>query len=247
MASERGKGEDDDRILSYGDATLVRSDLAILRGPHYLNDRLIHFFFTHLHLHLHLEEEKEVLLVPPSLAFLIAHFPGPDLSSLADVLAPLALPRRKLVLFPVNDNPDVTLAEGGSHWSLLVCHVPSRLFVHHDSSGTARLNSPHARRLFNSLTPFFMPPPPQHLDFRYIEGPTPTQTNGYDCGLYVMAIARCVCQWYSQPKNIDHKENWFPVLSHQLNANKVHQLRAELLSLVLSLMTQTQSNKCVFY
>ncbi|KAJ4807586.1 NEDD8-specific protease 1 [Rhynchospora pubera] len=231
----RGRGEDDDRIVSYGDATLVRSDLAILRGPYYLNDRLIHFFFTHLELGC--DEGDNILLVPPSLAFLIAHFPGPS-SSLADVVAPLALSRRKLVLFPVNDNPDVTLAEGGSHWSLLVCHVPSRLFAHHDSSG--RLNSPHARHLFHSLNPFFISP----QDFRYIEGPTPMQTNGYDCGLYVMAIARCVCQWYYQGKNKapdDDKENWFAVLSDQLYANKVHELRGELLSLVFSLMTETES------
>ncbi|KAJ3684031.1 hypothetical protein LUZ61_013195 [Rhynchospora tenuis] len=243
MASERGRGSgEDDRIVRYGDATLVRSDLGILRGPQYLNDRLIHFFLTHLERECALSvSDEDILLVAPSLAFLIAHFPGPS-SSLADVVAPLALPRRKLVLFPVNDNPDVTLAEGGSHWSLLVCHVPSRLFVHHDSSG--RLNSPHALSLFHSLTSSFPAIPAQ--DFSYTEGPTPWQTNGYDCGLYVMAIARCVCEWYCQGKNKasdDDRQKWFGVLSEQLNANKVHKLRGELLSLVLRLMKESDSKK----
>ncbi|KAF3339322.1 NEDD8-specific protease 1 [Carex littledalei] len=124
------------------------SDLSILCGPHYLNDRLIHFFFSHLAVSCSYPDD--ILLVPPSIAYLIANYPDP--TSLSDVVAPLKLRDKALVLFPVNDNPDVNLAEGGSHWSLLICHVPSREFVHHDSSGC--LNSVHAYKLYQLVQHF---------------------------------------------------------------------------------------------
>ncbi|KAF3329930.1 NEDD8-specific protease 1 [Carex littledalei] len=200
---------DDDRILTYGDSTVVRSDLSILCGPHYLNDRLIHFFFSHL--------------------AVSCSYPD-DILLLRD---------KALVLFPVNDNPDVNLAEGGSHWSLLICHVPSREFVHHDSSGC--LNSVHAYKLYQLVQHFV-----GDVQFGYHEGPIPRQTNGYDCGLYVMAIARCVCEWYCKVKNngsADGKEKWFDVLREQLNGDKVHELRGELLSLVLKLTQQNDLKK----
>ncbi|EEF40279.1 conserved hypothetical protein [Ricinus communis] len=30
----------------------------------------------------------------------------------------------------------------------------------------------------------------------FVESPTPQQTNGYDCGIYVIAIARAICHWF---------------------------------------------------
>ena len=40
--------EDERVVLSRGDTCLRGADVALLRGPHWLNDHLITFFFTHL-------------------------------------------------------------------------------------------------------------------------------------------------------------------------------------------------------
>ena len=39
----------DDVVVSFGDAVLRRSDVGLLRGPHWLNDRVITFYFEHMH------------------------------------------------------------------------------------------------------------------------------------------------------------------------------------------------------
>ncbi|XP_066354294.1 uncharacterized protein [Miscanthus floridulus] len=43
-----GSKEGDEWVLSHGDVVLIRSDLAILRGPRFINDRIIAFYFAHL-------------------------------------------------------------------------------------------------------------------------------------------------------------------------------------------------------
>ena len=48
MGSASGSKERDEWVLSHGDVVLIRSDLAILRGPRFINDRIIAFYFAHL-------------------------------------------------------------------------------------------------------------------------------------------------------------------------------------------------------
>ncbi|KAL7201891.1 hypothetical protein ACSBR1_033562 [Camellia fascicularis] len=43
------KSAADEKILSYNDVVLRRSDLDILSGPYFLNDRIIEFYFSYLH------------------------------------------------------------------------------------------------------------------------------------------------------------------------------------------------------
>ncbi|KAF0889853.1 hypothetical protein E2562_033242 [Oryza meyeriana var. granulata] len=40
--------KEEERVLSHGDVVLLRCDLTILRGPHFLNDRIIAFYLAHL-------------------------------------------------------------------------------------------------------------------------------------------------------------------------------------------------------
>lgn len=35
-------------VLSKGDTCLREADVALLRGPHWLNDQIVSFYFTHL-------------------------------------------------------------------------------------------------------------------------------------------------------------------------------------------------------
>ncbi|GJN39477.1 hypothetical protein PR202_gb28599 [Eleusine coracana subsp. coracana] len=111
-------GDPEEWILSYGDVVLIRSDLDVLRGPRFINDRIIAFYFAHLSATFAPGDDADLLLLPPSIPYLLSSLP--DAASVAAVAEPLRLRSRRLALLPVNDNPDASVAEGGSHWTLLV-------------------------------------------------------------------------------------------------------------------------------
>lgn len=217
----------DEKILSYEDVVLRRSDLDILSGPFFLSDRIIEFYFSYL---TKCYTSEDILLVPPSITFWIKECP--NLTSLKDFIEPLHLSRRKLILFPINDNDDVSLAEGGSHWSILAFERNANTFVHHDSSGGCS-NSGHARMVYIAVSSFV------DSSATYVESPnTPKQTNGYDCGLYVTAIAKTICDWYASNQQKNDKDLWFSAVKEQVTPYMVSNMRREILELVQSLMAE---------
>lgn len=221
-----GKSAADEKILSYNDVVLRRSDLEILSGPYYLNDRIIEFYFSHLSSS---HPSQEILLVPPSIAFWITNCP--DVDGLKDFLEPLKLSDRKLVIFPVNDNDDVSVAEGGSHWSLLAYYRAANVFVHHDSN--AQMNKSYATRLFKSVVGYI----DSSSSAKYLDCiGTPQQTNGYDCGLYVTATASTICCWYESSENKDATDLWFSAVKEQVTPSVVSEMRKEILRLIKDLM-----------
>lgn len=226
-----GESNSDEKILSYNDVVLRRSDEDILSGPHFLNDRIIEFYFSHLSSSYPCQD---VLLVPPAISFWIMHCPVID--SLKDFVEPLDLPAKKLILFPVNDNEDVSEAEGGSHWSLLVFHRDANAFVHHDSC--RGLNTRNAKRLYNVV--FKLVSGLGSLsDANYLECPdSPQQMNGYDCGLYVSAIARVVCVWHKGGGNRHGNGDglWFSEVKEKVTPWAVSAMRKEMLGLIQGLI-----------
>ncbi|EPS61792.1 hypothetical protein M569_13001 [Genlisea aurea] len=222
------KQHSDEKILSYNDVILRQSDLDILDGPHFLNDRIIEFYFAFL---TSSHPTDQILLIPPAVSFWIKECPDP--ATLADFLRPLDLPRRKLILLPVNDNTDVELAEGGSHWSLLAFYrdADPPLFVHHDSCGG--MNRSEARRAYRAVA--------SHTESgaEYVECPSmPTQVNGYDCGLYVTAVAAVICEWYAGEGAKDSEGLWFSVVGETITPSRVSKMRRDLLDLVKGLIAK---------
>ncbi|KAL5711259.1 Ulp1 peptidase [Ranunculus cassubicifolius] len=224
----------DDKILSYNDVVLRRSDLDILSGPYFLNDRIIEFYLSYLS---STYPSTDILLVPPSISFWISNCPDPE--SLQDFILPLNFPDKKVIIFPVNDNEDVTLAEGGSHWSLLAYVRKKNVFVHHDSSGG--LNRWHAKSLSKVVAKYLSSggssgsDDPTYIDFNE----TPQQRNGYDCGLYVTAIAKIICEWFVNGGLEDEGELWFSKLKREIKtAGTVSQMRNEILVLIRGLMVK---------
>lgn len=219
----------DDKILCYNDCVLRRSDLDILNGPYFLNDRIIEFCFSYLATSY---PSNDILLVPPSISFWIANCP--DLESLREVVLPLRIPDKKVVIFPVNDNDDVTFAEGGSHWSLLAYVREKNEFVHHDSfSGS---NSGHAKRLCNAVVRFTGISDSKSYD-HFIDATTPQQRNGYDCGLYVTAIAKIICEWHLSGQS-GIGDLWYSALKTQVTTSRVSEMRNEILMLIKDLMAK---------
>lgn len=209
----------DDKILSFGDVVLRRSDLEILSGPHYINDRIIEFCFQDLARDL----PNDILLVPPSISFWIANCIGHE--SLEDAVSPLDLPSKKLVIFTINDNDDVAMAEGGQHWSLLAYYRAKDVFVHHDSM--QGMNGSHAKQLYKRVKGFVGP------TATFVEGSTPRQENGYDCGLYVVAIAGVIARWHLQhaaAASDDDEGHWIPSVRSQVDGSTVNGMRKQILS-----------------
>jgi sentrin-specific protease 8 len=225
------KGEE--WVLSHGDVVLIRSDLDILRGPRFINDRLIAFYFAHLSAGL----GDDLLLLPPSIPYLLSNLPDRD--SVAAVAEPLRLASRRLVLLPVNDNPDASVAEGGSHWSLLVIDNTSSpsapRFVHHDSiRGAPNLHV--ASLLADALCPLLRSDARRGATVPVVEGPTPRQPNGYDCGVYVMAIAMAICGWWKSGHGDHRGGDWFEAVGREVNSDSVKAMRGELLQLINTLI-----------
>lgn len=216
----------DEKVLSYNDVVLRQADLDILSGPHFLNDRIIEFYLSYLSSR---RAAEDILFVPPSIAFWIKECP--DTASLEEFLKPLNLPNRELVLFPINDNIDVSFAEGGNHWSLLAFRRSAKVFIHHDSSSSC-MNSSHASRLYRAIFPYISD------GVTYMEcSNTPKQVNGHDCGLYVIAFARAICNWYEHTTPKDKKRWWFSDLEH-ITPSAISELRSEILELIRSLMVK---------
>ncbi|PQP98370.1 NEDD8-specific protease 1-like [Prunus yedoensis var. nudiflora] len=74
------------------------------------------------------------------------------------------------------------------------------------------------------------------------ELPTPRQTNLYDCGLYVMAIARVICQWYcaaASSATANHVDARFPNIMKHVDNSLESTMRSELLVLVEQLKSHS--------
>ncbi|KAA0035294.1 NEDD8-specific protease 1 [Cucumis melo var. makuwa] len=225
-----GKFEGDEKILSFNDVVLRKSDLEILSGPYFLNDRIIEFYFSYLST---THPSNDILLSPPSIAFWIMNCP--DVESLNGFLEPLNLRHKKLVIFPVNDNSDVSKPEGGNHWSLLAFYREANIFVHHDSN--KGMNKYDAKRLYKAVARFMNDGSNSTSNPSYMECvESPQQVNGYDCGVYVTAIARSICKWYEERREVEKDGLWFSAVVEEISPLLVANMRREILELIRSLM-----------
>lgn len=169
----------DEKVLSFGDVLLRQGDLDILSGPFWLNDRIIEFYLQYLQSKA--TPLERVMLVGPSVTFWLAKCPGID--DARSTLASLQFGKKEVVLFVINDNEQVETKEGGSHWSLLLYQRSTSSFHHFDSLGKS--NWRPAKALVHKLQPV------TGTSTINME-PTPQQVNGYDCGMYVLAIANVI-------------------------------------------------------
>lgn len=99
-----------------------------------------------------------------------------DLSAIASALPPLK--EASHIFLPINDNPNPDVAEGGTHWSLLVVGVANRVAFHYDSLQDG--NDAQARAITRRLE-FLLG---KRLGF-YGLPDTPQQENSMDCGMHV--------------------------------------------------------------
>lgn len=231
-------------VMDKGRPRLSESDLDILRTPSYLTDQIIWFYFTHL---AEITKSDDVLFISPAVSDLLATADNVDV--VKGSVEPLEFGTKNLIFFPVNCD---------EHWSLLVYDRKLNEFLHHDSwenanqmqaeklydalkdfvvpsklklSGNGKDNikpkkfnrSKKASVTSNSAAPSVSTRP------SFKECPTPQQANGHDCGLFVLAIARAICEWHCGKKKLN-LNYWFK--EKQVNPSVVeNSMRSEVMKL----------------
>ncbi|PHH86761.1 hypothetical protein CDD83_9791 [Cordyceps sp. RAO-2017] len=165
--------------LSYYDVLLTVEDVKALKHD-WLTDNNIAFWEEYLEREtLSRYPQAHIVLLRPSMTFLLMKEPDSR-------LVRAALPdfnRVTHVFLPINDNRNVGVAEGGSHWSLLLVSVIDGLAFHYDSLGGA--NYAEANFATRKLAEMLGRP------FRFINlEDCPQQENGSDCGVFVCLLMR---------------------------------------------------------
>ncbi|CAG9864821.1 unnamed protein product [Phyllotreta striolata] len=162
-------------VLSYNESLLRSSDIELLKGPYWLNDSIISFYFEYLQTDL-FRGSDSVLFVSPEVTQCVKVSP---LCELDIFLQPLDSKTRNFIFFALNDN-EVTDVSGGSHWSLLVFSRPERMIYHFDSSHGC--NDNQAIELGEKILKYFSMP----YQGKFQNAPCLQQNNGYDCGVHVL-------------------------------------------------------------
>lgn len=117
---------------------------------------------------------SEIVLLRPSMSFLLSQTPDPR--TLKGALPDFS--QTSHIFLPVNDCRDVSEAEGGTHWSLLLVSVVDGIAFHYDSLPPG--NQAEACVLRDKLAILLDKP------LRFMQLPdSPEQENGSDCGVFV--------------------------------------------------------------
>jgi sentrin-specific protease 8 len=105
----------------------------------------------------------------------------PNALSLKDVLPDFS--KTTHIFLPINDARNVSVAEGGSHWSLLLVSVIDGVAFHYDSMTPS--NYAEAQGATRQLSTLLG----RGLKFLNLDD-SPQQENGSDCGVYVCILMR---------------------------------------------------------
>lgn len=184
-------------VLSYHAASLWHEDTLLLKDGQWLNDNIITFWCEFYSYDL-FQARNDYCFMHPSAAFMARHLSTEDLQ---EALASLKLPDCAIVFIPINDNEDASAVAGGSHWSMLIWYKRDGRFRHYDSS--REHNRAAAEVIAHGLWPVLSPAvhelmqrgsqsAKKRLILPITHEITPQQTNGYDCGVYAMAIAAAI-------------------------------------------------------
>ncbi|TQB73141.1 hypothetical protein MPDQ_006058 [Monascus purpureus] len=164
----------DDAYLSYYDVRLTREDMQTLKND-WLTDNIISFWEEYLEREfLTRYKSSNIVLLRPSMSFLLLQTPDPR--TLRDALPDFS--RATHVFLPVNDCRNVSEAEGGTHWSLLLISIIDRVAFHYDSLPPGnKWEAYTATCKFGTLL---------NRPIRFINlEDSPIQENGSDCGVFV--------------------------------------------------------------
>ncbi|KAH7368381.1 NEDD8-specific protease [Plectosphaerella cucumerina] len=167
-------------VLSYHDITLFAEDVKALRND-WLTDNNIAFWEEYLEREILVKyPQARIILLRPSITFLLMR--EPDTRQIRSALPDFS--KVTHVFLPINDCHNVSEAEGGSHWSLLLVSAIDGVAFHYDSLNSS--NYTDARLAARKMSEILGRGP---LRFLNLED-SPQQENGSDCGVFVCILMR---------------------------------------------------------
>jgi len=155
---------------------VVWKEDVICLADDWLTDNNIAFWEEYLeHEVIQRSDCQGIILLRPSMVFMIRC--EPDINSIRSALPDIR--NATHIFLPINDNRDPNMAEGGSHWSLVVVSVKDGVAFHYDSLSSSNLS--HAKAVAERVSNWLGVP----LTFHDLDEDTPQQSNTYDCGVHV--------------------------------------------------------------
>lgn len=183
----------------------------MLRGPHWLNDDLIAFYFFYIAHNVLKDNSDDFLLVPPAVTQLIKMCPDDAETTFESLHAG----RKKIICFALNDNREA--GAGGSHWSLVVFSRLENSFLSLDSCGDH--NQAATIQLVKVLRVAFRCPAAPEVKVETLQ-----QRNGHDCGIHVLANVENVCSYFLE----QNRAATVPMLTDDVVRGK----RAQILNII---------------
>jgi len=177
-------------ILEYYNVIIRKEDLDTLNEGEWIADTIVEFHEEYLE-RTALNKSPSIKLLRPSMVYLVANIQDP--SELASAL-PADLHGCQAVFIPVNDAADLTCADSGSHWSLLVYARPFNTFYYYDSLRDTNLKS--AMSVAKKFAPLLGHNAPSFVH----QEDCPQQENGADCGACVIATTDVLVNRLLQPQ-----------------------------------------------
>ncbi|MCJ1462714.1 hypothetical protein MMC07_001317 [Pseudocyphellaria aurata] len=175
----------DDPYLSYHDIRLTKEDVDTLKDD-WLTDNCIAFWEEYLEReNLSRCKNSHIVLLRPSMSFMLIQTPDP--LTLRDALPDFS--KTTHIFLPINDCRNVELAEGGTHWSLLLVSVVDGVSFHYDSLQPA--NRSEANMASHKIGQLLGKP----LRFQDLSD-SPQQENSSDCGVFVCIQMRHLLEKY---------------------------------------------------
>jgi Ulp1 family protease len=162
-------------LLTYKNTTLRQADIELYSGNNWLNDTCINFYYDWLSNDL----PAGVLLVDPSASFLIVF--ENDMEDLEPFLKGLDIGAQRYVFLPVTNNMDQTLANAGSHWTLLVLDNLTNRALSFDSMGSTASSLINAQIIADKVGTVSG----RCYTFESVSGEA-HQADGYNCGVFVL-------------------------------------------------------------
>lgn len=159
----------------------MREDIQTLKND-WLTDNVISFWEEYLEReYLSKYEHSNIVLLRPSMSFMLLQTPDPR--TLRDALPNFS--KTTHIFLPINDCRNVTEAEGGTHWSLLLVSLVDHIAFHYDSLPPG--NRMEAYTVTMKLVTLLNCP----IRFVALED-SPQQENSSDCGVFVCLNMRCL-------------------------------------------------------
>ncbi len=178
----KSNAQNKNRLAVLGGVTLYMDDISCLFiDDDWLNDSVIHFYLEYLRYYKFQNHTENIEVLSPAVVQCIKVSTSQRV--LANMVAPLKLPKKKVVVLPINNasGQKNSSCSGETHWSVLVLTPADGHFYHFDSVGTNRgAAKTVAGKLQRQLS--FPSPRLMHLG-------SATKDNSWDCGLFTLMNA----------------------------------------------------------